>query len=66
MSGYDDDNDNDGGLREWAETQEAKEIHWGQRDAEALRKHREWVQNFKRGLTTTNAKNADNETKTEV
>ncbi len=63
MNGYDDDND--GGLREWAETQEAKEIHWGKRDAAALKAHREWVQNFKLGLTTTSVKKDDNE-KTEV
>ncbi len=56
------DDDNDGGLREWAETQEAKEIHWGKKDAEALKAHREWMREFESGLPLTNEKNANNET----
>ncbi len=57
--------DDDGGMQWNAETQREREEHFGERDARLLREHAEWIRKFKLGLTTTNVKNADNETNNE-
>lgn len=54
------DDDNDGGVREWEENR----FRRADEDARLLEEHRQWMQTFNAGLTTTNVKNDDNETNT--